>query len=61
MTDGDRVEPAPGAPAPDGSDPLDEVREALETASQQPLDAQVAVFERANEVLASELAALDEV
>ncbi len=66
MTDGSTpgTEVAPGTPDRDASpdaDALEEVRDALEGAAERPVDEQVATFERANEVLSAELAALDEV
>lgn len=42
-------------------DALAEVRAALESADEVEVGTRVAIFERANDVLAAELAALDEV
>lgn len=48
--------------APDAvADAVAEVRDAVESADRLPLDERVATFERANDVLARELAVLDEV
>ena len=43
------------------ADALDGVRDQLEEVPDLPVERRVAVFERANEVLASELSVLDEV
>lgn len=57
--------PGQAAPAPEGaapSDPLDALRTELEEAVDQlPVQERVARFEHANDVLARELALLDEV
>lgn len=51
----------PEADTPSADDPLVALTATLETADQQPVGDRVATFERANEVLTRELAALDEV
>ena len=44
-----------------GDDAVAAIRDAVESADDLPLDRRVETFERANEVLARELALLDEV
>lgn len=52
---------ATGQGADAATDAVAEVRDAVESADRLPLDERVATFERANDVLARELAVLDEV
>jgi hypothetical protein len=52
-------EPPAGSTRP--SDPLDGLREAVDTVDELPVGERVAVFERVNDGIATELARLDEV
>lgn len=59
MSDGSTDASTPAAEPP--RDPLTVLRDELDEVHQLPVADRVARFERANDVLASELAALDEV